>query len=43
MNFGKDTKFRILVGGDPQAVAGDTMKLQLNSLQKYSNNLVNRI
>lgn len=43
MSFGKDAKFRILLEGDPKGLAGDTMKLQLNSLQKYSNNLVNRV
>ncbi len=43
ISFGKDAKFRILLEGDPKGLAGDTMKLQLDSLQKYSNNLVNRI
>ena len=43
MQFGKDSKMKILVGGDIVDSVGDTVKKQLSTLSRYTNTLSSRI
>lgn len=43
IQFGRDSKLKILLGGDIVDSVGDTVKRQLSTLNRYSNTLVSRI